>query len=94
MKIIARKRYFHYDFYVNGVRIGKLRPHFIDYKRAYLYFLPNTYDENITELKLKRGRIVADLLDDAIKILQKKMYQFAMNTLEDIKNIEFEIDNN
>lgn len=94
MQIIARRRYFHYDFYVNGVRIGKLRPHIIDCKRSYLYFLPNTYDSRVTELRVKKGGLVDDMLDEAIRILQKKMYQFAMNALEDIRGIEFEIDKN
>ena len=93
MQIIERRRYFHYDFYVNGVRIGKLRHNIIYCKVSYLYFLPNTYDERVTKLRVKKGGMVGDMLDEAVRILQKKMYRFAMNALEDIRSVEFEVDN-
>ena len=36
--------------------------------------------------------MVGDMLDEAVRILQKKMYRFAMNALEDIRSVEFEVD--
>ena len=79
-----------YDFYVNNKIVAKFRTQLIGSDYVYVYFLPQIYRDEYCIRIDKRYITHDEALDKAIKIVQKKLYTLASNTLFDIKKIERE----
>lgn len=79
-----------YDFYVNNKLVAKLRGQLVGSDYMFLYFLPNLYgDEDRTRIDI-RYHTYNEALEQATRIVKKKLYKMATSILEDIKETEVE----
>ena len=76
--------YGEYDFYVGDCLVASLRNQLAGLDYAYLYFLPNIYRDEY-RIRIDLRYITRDeALEKAIRIVKKKLYTMASNTLSSI----------
>ncbi len=79
-----------YDFYINNKIVAQLRRQLIGTNYVYLYFLPTVYrDNDCTRIDI-RYMTYDTILQNAIKIVKKKLYIMASNTLSEIQKTKIE----
>lgn len=90
-KVNTKWIYGAYDFYIGDFLVAQLRRPLIGLDYAYVFFFPKLYGKSdCTRIDLRYITDENEPLETAIKIVKKKLYKMASNTLSSITETKIE----